>query len=206
MATHPVTITSNIVLLRSHMVNTKDWHLSNKVMSTPLKSCESSHWCFVITVNAVWKSTHSIIISHSPSPHRITTFNHPDSLKSCAMAQIWMLQDNPSTSIASSSSQTTLSSWSIYHRVEFTSSQTISDTTWLDQGNDGKNRQWYYSMLRRIGMVRPYDGTKGCCHVKLKMDRSSSPQSQSTNMDMVLLRTEGEMGHSLKLPRSISWS
>ena len=41
MATHHLTTTSNIVLSRSHMANTKDWHLSNIVLLTPLKLCES---------------------------------------------------------------------------------------------------------------------------------------------------------------------
>ena len=153
MATHPLTTTSNIVLSRSHMVNTKDWHPSNIVMATPLKSCESSHWCSMITINVLWKSTHSIIISHSPSPHNITISDHPDSLKSCVTTQIWMPQDNPSTSTTSSSSQTTLSSWSIYHHAKLTSGQTISNTSRSDQGNDRKNRQWYCSIQKRIRMI-----------------------------------------------------
>ena len=136
MATHPLTTSSNIVLSRSHMVNTKDWHPSNKVMATPLKSCERPHWCSVITVNVLWKSTHSIIISHSPPPHNITISNHPDSLKSCAMAQQ-------------------------HHQVELTSSQTISGTTWSDQGSDGKERQWYCSMIRRTRVVKACNGAKG---------------------------------------------
>ena len=40
MATHPLTKTSNIMLSRSHMANTEDWHPSNVVMTTPLKSCK----------------------------------------------------------------------------------------------------------------------------------------------------------------------
>ena len=40
MATHALTKTSNIVFSGSHMVNTKDWYPSNKVTSTPPKSCE----------------------------------------------------------------------------------------------------------------------------------------------------------------------
>ena len=43
MVIHPLITTSNIVLLRSHMANTKNWHSSNIVISTSLKSCESSH-------------------------------------------------------------------------------------------------------------------------------------------------------------------
>ena len=148
MVTHPLTTTSNIVLSRSHMVNTKGWHPSNKVMTTPLKSCESPHWCSMITINVLWKSTHSIITSHSPSSHKITISNHPDSLKSCVTTQIWMLHDDPSASTTSSSSQATLSSRSIYHHVKLTSGLTISDSTWSDPWNDGKNRQWYCNMLR----------------------------------------------------------
>ena len=154
MATHPLTKTSNIVLSTSHMANTKDWHPSNIVMATPLKSRESPHWCSVITVNVLWQSTHSIIIRHSPTSHKITMSNHLGSLKSCVMTQIRMLPDVSSTSTTSSSNQATLSSWSIYHRVELTSGQTISDTTKSDQGNDGKNRQWYYNIRRRIRMVK----------------------------------------------------
>ena len=134
MVIHHLTKTSNIMLSRSHMANTKDWHPSNIVMATPLKSCESSHWCSMTTINVLWKSTHSIITSHSPSSHKITMSNHPDSLKSCAMAQIWMLHDNPSILTISSISQATLSSRSIYHRVKLTSGLTISDSTWSDQG------------------------------------------------------------------------
>ena len=129
MVTHPLTKTSNIMLLRSHMANTKDWHPSNIVMATPPKSCESSHWCSMTTINVLWKSTHSIITSHSTSSHKITMSNHPDSLKSCATTQIWMLHDNPFISTISPNSQTTLSSWSIYYRVKLTSGLAISDST-----------------------------------------------------------------------------
>ena len=184
MATHHLTTTSNIMLSRSHMVNTKDWHPSNIVMASPLKSRERSHWCSVIIINVLWQSPHSIIISHSPSSHKITISSHPNSLKSCAMAQIWMLHDDPSASMTSSSNQTTLSSWSIYHNAKLTLGLTISDSTWLDQGNDGKNRQWYCSVQRRIRIVKSYSGTKGWCYVKLKMGRSSSLQSQDMDMDM----------------------
>ena len=156
-------------------------------MSTSLKSCESSHWCFVIIIKALWQSPHSIIISHSPSSHKITIFSHLDSLKSCAMTQIWMLHDNPSVSAISSNSQTTLSSWSIYHHVELTSGLTISDSTWLDQRKNGKNRQWYCSMLTWTTMVRSYNGTNVWCYVRLKMGRSSSLQSQDMDIAMVLL-------------------
>ena len=204
MATHHLTITSNIMLLRSHMVNTKDWHPSNTTMSTPLKTCESSHWCFVIIIKTLWQSPHSIIISHSPSSHKITIFSSPDSLKSCAMAQIWMLYDNSSASATSSSSQTTLSSWSIYHHAKPTSGITISDSTWSNQGNDGKNRQWYCSVLKWTRVVKSYNGPNGRCHVRLKIGRSSSPQNQGMDMDMVLLWSKGEMGHSLELLRSVS--
>ena len=76
MVTHPLTITSNIMLSRSHMVNTKDWHPSYIVMATPLKSCESSHWCSVIIINVIWKSPHSVVISHSPLSHKIILFDH----------------------------------------------------------------------------------------------------------------------------------
>ena len=148
MVIHHLTTPSNIVLSRSHMVNTKDWHPSNKVMATPLKSYESPHWCSVITINVLWKSTHSIITSHSPSSHKITISNHPDSLKSCVMTQIWMLHDNSSISTISSNNQATLSSWSIYHRVKLISGQIISDTTWSDPWNDGKDRQRYCNMLK----------------------------------------------------------
>ena len=154
MATHPLTTTSNIMLSRSHMVNTKDWHPSNLVMVTPLKSCKSSHWCSVITIDVVWKSTDSIITSHSPSSHKITISNHLDSLKSYAMAHIWMLHDNPSISTISSNSQATPSSWSIYHRVKLISSQTIFDTTRSDQINNGNNRQWYCNTWKRVRMVK----------------------------------------------------
>ena len=65
-----------------------------------------------------------------------------------------------------------------------------------DQGNDGKNKQWYYSLLRQTNMVRSYNGTKRWCHVRLKIGRSSSLQSQDMDIDMVLLLSEGEMGHS----------
>ena len=99
------------------------------VMATPLKSCESSHWCSMITTNVLWKSTHSIIISHSPPSHKITMSNHLGSLKSCVMTQIRMLPDVSSTSTTSSNNQATLSSWSIYHRVKLTSGLTISDST-----------------------------------------------------------------------------
>ena len=104
MATHPLTTTSNIILSKSHVVNTKNWHLSNIDMSTPLKSCESSYpGCSVIIINVIWKSAHSIITCHSPSSYNITISSHPGSLKSCVMAQIWMLHDNPSTVAISSS-------------------------------------------------------------------------------------------------------
>ena len=205
MATHPLTTTSNIVLSRSHMANTKDWHQSNIVISTPLKLCESSYSiCSVIIINVLWQSPHSIITCHSPSSHKITISSHLDSLKSCAMTQIWMLHNNLSASVIPSSSQTTLSSWSIYHHAKLTSGLTISDSTWSDQRNDGKNRQWYCSIQRRIGMVRLYNGTKEWCHVRLKMGRSSSLQSQDIYIDMVLLWSKGEMGHNLELLRSIS--
>ena len=150
------------------MVNTKDWHLSNTTTSTPLKSCESSHWWSVIIIKALRQSSHSIIISHSPSSHKITISNYPNSLKSYAMAHIWMLHDNLSTSTISSSSQTTLSSWSIYHHAKLISGLTISHSTWSDQGNNGKNRQRYCSIQRQIRMVRSYNGTKGWCHVWLE--------------------------------------
>ena len=174
MATHHLTTTSNIMLSRSHMVNTKDWHPSNIVMASPLKSRERSHWCSVIIINVLWQSPHSIIISHSLSSHKIIISNHLDSLKSYAMAQIWMPQHNPSAATTSSSSQTTPSSWSVYHHAELTSSQTILDSTWLDQGNGGKNRQWYGNTRRRTRMVRLCNDTKGWCHIKLKMGRSAS--------------------------------
>ena len=154
MVTHPLTTTSNIILSRSHIANTKDWHLSNTTMAIPLKLCESSYWCFVIIMNVLWQSPHSIITCHSPPSHKITISSHPKSLKSCTLAQIWILHDNPSVSAISSSSQTTLSSWSIYHHAKLTLGLTISDSTWSNQGNDGKNRQWYCSIQRRIRMVR----------------------------------------------------
>ena len=141
MATHPTTTTSNIVLSRSHMVNTNDWHPSNKVMSTPPKSRESSHRGSVIIINVLRQSPRPIVICHSPSSHKVTMSNHPDSLKSCVMAQIWMLHDNPSISTIASNNQATLSSWSIYHRVKLTSGLTISNSTWSDQGNDGKKQR-----------------------------------------------------------------
>ena len=155
-------------------------------------------------INAIWKLAHSIITSHSPSSYKITISNHPDSLKSCVMTQIWKPKDNPSTSTISSSSQTTLSSWSIYHHAKPTSGLTISDSTWSNQRNDGRNRQWYCSVLKRTRMVKSHNGTKRWCHVKLKMGRSSDLQSQDTNIDMTLLWSKGEMQHSLELPRSIS--
>ena len=203
MATHSLTTTTDITPSRSHMVNTKDWHLSNTVMSTPLKSCESSHGCSVIVIKALWQSPHSIIIIHSPLSHKIIISSHPDSLKSCAMARIWILHDNSSVLAISSSSQTTLSSWSIYHHAKLTSSLTISDSTWSNQRNGGRNRQWHCSMLRRTNVVKSYNGTKGWCHVRLKMGRSLSLQSQDMDMDMVLLWSKGEMCHNLELPRSI---
>ena len=151
------------------MVNTKNRHLSNIDMSTPLKSCESSYsGCSVMIINVIWKSAHSIITCHSPSSHKITISDHTKTPKSCAMAQIWMFHDNPSASATSSSSQTTLSSWSIYHHAKLTSGLTISNSTWSDQGNDGKNRQWYFSIQKQIRMARSYNGTKGWCHVTLK--------------------------------------
>ena len=161
MATHPLTKTSNIVLSRSHVANTKDRHPSNKVMSTPPKSRESSHRGSVIIINVLRQSPRPIVICHSPSSHKITMSNHPDSLKSCAMAQIWMLHDNPSVSTISLSNQATLLSWSIYHHAKLTSGLTISNSTCSDQGNDRKNRQWYYSVLRQTKMVRSYSGIKG---------------------------------------------
>ena len=156
MATHPLTKTSNIVLSRSHMANTQDWHPSNKVMSTPPKSRESSHRGSVIIINVLRQSPRPIVICHSPSSHnkKKTISNHPGSLKSCVMTQIQMLHDDSSASTTSSSNQATLSSWSIYLRVELTSGQTISNTTRSDQGNDGKNRQWYYNIRMRIRMVK----------------------------------------------------
>ena len=187
MVTHPLTTTSNIVLSRSHTTNTKDWHPSNKVMSTPLKSCESSHWCSMITINVLWKSTHSIITSHSASSHKITISNHPDSLKSCAMTQIWMLHDNLSASAISWSNQTTLSSWSIYHLAKLNSSLTSRALPGQIKENMEKNRQWYCSMLTWTTMVRSYNGTNVWCHVRLKMGRSSSLQSQDMDIAMVLL-------------------
>ena len=117
----------------------------------------------------------------------ISLSNHTKTLESIAMTQIWMLHDNPSTLATSSSNQTTLSSRSIYHHAKLTSSLIISDSTWSDQGNDGKNRQWYCSIQRRIKMVKLYNGTKGWCHVRLKMGRSPSLQSQDMGIDMVLL-------------------
>ena len=131
----------------------------------PLMLCDN-HQCHL-------KLTHSIITCHSLSSHKITISRHPNSLKSCAMAQIWMLHDDPSASTTSSSNQVTLSSWSIYHHAKPTSSLTISDSTWSDQGNDGKKRQWYRSVLRRIRVVKSYNGPKGWCHVRLKMDKST---------------------------------
>ena len=205
MAAHPLNTTSNIVLSKSRMRNTKNRHLSNIDMSTHLKSCESSYSeCSVMIINVIWKSAHSIITFHSPSSHKITISSHPNSLKSCAMAQIWMLHDDPSASTTSSSSQTTFSSWSIYHHAMLTSGLTISDSTLSDQGNDGKKRQWYYSIQRRIRMVRLYNGTRGWCHVMIKMGRSSSLQSQDMDMDTVLLWSKGEMGHSLEFSKPIS--
>ena len=204
MATHHLTTTSNIMLSRSQMANIKDWHPSNIVISTSLKLCESSHWSFVIIINVLWQSPHSIIRWHSPLSHIITLSDHTKIPKSCAMAKIWMLHDDPSASKISSSSQTALSSWSIYHHAKLTLGLTISNSTWLDQRKNGKNRQWYNSMLRWTEMVRSYNGTKGWCHVRLKMGRSSKLQSQDMDMDMVLLWSEGEMGHSLELSRSLS--
>ena len=49
-----------------------------------------------------------------------------------------------------------------------------------------------------------YSGIKGWCHVKSEMDKSSSLKSQDMDIDTVLLRLEGETGHNLELPRSIS--
>ena len=205
MATHHLTTTSNIVFSKSHVVNTKNWHLSNIDMSTPLKLCESSYSeCSMIIINVIWKSAHFIITCHSPSSHKISLSDHTKTLDSCAMAQIWKFYYNPSVSTTSSSNQTTLSLWSIYHHAKLTSGLTISDSTWSDQGNDGKNRQWYYSIQRWIRMVRSYNGTKGWCHVKPNMGRSSSLQSQDMDIDMVLFWSEGETHHSLELPRSIS--
>ena len=135
---------------------------------------------------------------------KITISNHPNSLKSHLTTQIWMLHDNPSASTTSSSSQTALSSWSIYHHAKLTLGLTISDTSWSDQWNDGKERRWYCSMLRRARVVKSCNGTKGWCHVRLKMGRSSSLQSQDMDIDTVPLRLEGETGHSLELPRLIS--
>ena len=175
-------------------------------MSTSLKSCESSYWCSMIIINVFWQSPHFIIISHSPLSHKITISSHPNSLKSCAMAQLWMLHDNPSALTISSNNQTTFSSWSIYHHTKLTSGLTILDSTWSDKKNDGRNRQRHYSMLRWTKIVKSYSGTKGWCHVKLKMDRSSSLQSQDMDMDMTLVWLEGEMGHSLEFFRSILWS
>ena len=100
------------------------------------KSCQllwnqvkTPYWCSVITIIVLRKSPHYIIISHSPSSHKNTISNHPDSLKSCAMAQIWMLHDNSFVSTISLSSQANLSLRSIYHHVKLISGQTISDTT-----------------------------------------------------------------------------
>ena len=100
------------------------------------KSCQllwnqvkTPYWCSVITIIVLQKSPHYIIISHSPSSHKNTISNHPDSLKSCAMAQIWTLHDNSFVSTISLSSQANLSSRSIYHHVKLISGQTISDTT-----------------------------------------------------------------------------
>ena len=129
MFTHPLTTISNIMISRSHMVNSKDYHSSNIVISTSLKSCESFYWCSMIIINVLWQSPHFTITCHSPSSHKITTSSHPNSLKSCAMAQIWMLHDDPSASTTSSSNQATLSSWSIYHHAKLTSGLTISDST-----------------------------------------------------------------------------
>ena len=51
-----------------------------------------------------------------------------------------------------------------------------------------------------------YNSTKGSVMSSSRMGRSTSPQSQGMDMDMdmVLLWTEGEVGHSLELPKSIS--
>ena len=125
-------------------------------------------------------SENQLTLSSQATHHHLikSPSDHPDSLKSCAMAQIWMLHDDPSASTTSSSSQATLSSRSIYHHVKLASGQTILDTTWSDPWNDGKDRQWYCSMIRRTRVVKSCNGVKGWCHVKLKMGRSSSPQSQ----------------------------
>ena len=162
----------------------------------PLMLCDN-HQCHL-------KLTHSIITCHSPSSHKISLSDHTKTLDSCAMAQIWKFYYNPSVSTTSSSNQNTLSLWSIYHHAKLTSGLTILDSTWSNKGNDGKNRQWYCSIQRRIGMVRLYNGTKEWCHVRLKMGRSSSLQSQDIYIDMVLLWSKGEMGHNLELLRSIS--
>ena len=120
-----------------------------------------------------------------------------------------MLHDNPSISTISSRSQATLSSWSVYHHAKLTSGQTISDSTWSDQGNDGKNKQWYYNILRwtmDAKVVQWYQRMVSC---QAQMGRSSSLKSQGMDMDMVLLWSEDETSHSLELtnrspnPRSI---
>ena len=130
MATHPFTTTSNIVFSRSHMVNTEDWHPSNKVMATPLKSYESPP--LMLYDNHRCPLTITSLYNHNPTRHhliKIIISNHPDSPKSCVMTQIWMLHDNPSISTISPNSQTTFSSRSIYHRIKLTSGLTISDST-----------------------------------------------------------------------------
>ena len=53
-------------------------------------------------------------------------------------------------------------------------------------------------------MNKDDNGTKGRYHVRLKIGKSTSLQSQYMYVDMVLLWSEGEMDHSLELPRSIS--
>ena len=185
MVTHHLTTISNIVLQdHTWSIPKTDIYRTqpHQLLWNRVKNSYSG--CSMIITNVIWKSAHSIITSHSLSSHKITISNHPDSLNSCAMTQIWMLHDNPSISTISPNNQTTLSSWSIYHHAKLTSGLTISNSTWSDQGNDGKERQWYCSMIRRTRVVKSCNGIKGWCHVRLKMDRSSSPQSQSTNMDM----------------------
>ena len=74
-----------------------------KTGTRPTKSCQllwnrvknSYSGCSMIITNVIWKSAHSIITSHALSSHKITISNHLDSLKSCAMTQIWMPPRQP---------------------------------------------------------------------------------------------------------------
>ena len=83
MVTHPLTTASNIMLLRSHMVDAKDWHPISISISASLESCESLLQMLyvtslsILTNNLIKPSSHSLITSHSSSHHSLQPCQYP---------------------------------------------------------------------------------------------------------------------------------